>query len=284
VKGSSSAFFFLTQPPTFGVAETAPSHSWVSYHYSKITGQLIVRRVSNVAMSWTGGKDSSLAFYEAELLGYEINCLVTFAGDQGTFIAHPLDLIVLQAHALGRPHYRIDVREPFDRGYENAISSLKDQYGIDTLVTGDIGEIAGHDPNWIVDRAARCNVEVIRPLWHYNRIELLNRLLELGFKAVFSCVKRPWFTDEWLGMELTKRRIQQLVQISQRTGLDTCGEQGEYHTLALDGPQFKKSVRIESYSKREKDSIMYLALEHFHLEEKNRRISLHRRPLNRPSS
>jgi diphthine-ammonia ligase len=244
--------------------------SLVAQHdrYSKIMRQLIVRSVSNVAMSWTGGKDSSLAFYEAELLGYKINCLVTFASDQATFVAHPLDFIGLQAHALERPHYRIDVREPFDRGYESAISSLKEQHGIDTLVTGDIGEVTGHDPNWMVERAAHCNVEVIRPLWHNDRIELLNRLLELRFKVAFSCVKRPWFTDEWLGKELSKSRIQQLVQISQRTGLDICGEQGEYHTLALDGPQFKKRVRIESYSKREENSIMYLALESLRLEEK----------------
>lgn len=232
--------------------------------------QLIVRSMSNVAMSWTGGKDSSLAFYEAEMLGYKINCLVTFAWDQETFLAHPLDFIGLQAEALGRPHYRIDVKEPFDRSYESAISSLKGQHGIGTLVTGDIGEVAGHDPNWIVERAACCNVEVIRPLWHNNRIELLNRLLELRFKVAFSCVKRPWFTDEWLGMELSTGTIQQLVQISQRTGLDICGEQGEYHTLVLDGPQFKKRVRIESYSKREKDSVMYLALESFRLEEKTK--------------
>jgi diphthine-ammonia ligase len=205
------------------------------------------------------------------LLGYKINCLVTFVTlDQQAFVAHPLDFIGLQAHALGRPHYRVGVGEPFERGYESAIHSLKEQHGIDTLATGDIAEVAGHDPNWLVERAARCNVEVIRPLWHKDRIGLLNRLLELEFKVAFSCVKKPWFTDEWLGKELSASTIQQLVQISQRTGLDICGEQGEYHTLALDGPQFKKRVRIESYSKHEKDSLMYLALESFRLEEKTK--------------
>ncbi len=222
----------------------------------------------NVAVLWTGGKDSSLAFYEAEMLGHKINCLVTFALSEERFLAHPLDFIRLQSQALGFPHYEIDVREPLDGSYENAISSLKKQHGIDTLVTGDIGEVAGHDPNWIVERAARCDVKVFRPLWQKDRIELLNRLLALRFKVVFSCVKRPWFTNEWLGLELSPDLVECLRQMSERTGLDICGEQGEYHTLVVDGPQFRKRIHIESYSKRVEGSVMYIALENLKLSEK----------------
>jgi uncharacterized protein (TIGR00290 family) len=163
----------------------------------------------------------------------------------------------------------MEITEPFDRGFEKAISSLNEQYGIDTLVTGDIGEVADHDPNWIVERAERCGVKVIRPLWNKNRIQLLNRVLELGFRVVFSCVKRPWLTEEWLGTELSTSRVQQLVEISNTNGLDICGEQGEYHTLTLDGPQFKKKIRIETFSKRSDNSLMYLALGSLRLEEKN---------------
>lgn len=227
-----------------------------------------MENASNAAMLWTGGKDSSLAFYEMGLLGCKINCLVTFVWNQEVPLAHPLDFIGLQAQALGLRHLRMDVAEPYDESYEEAISTLKEQHGIDTLVTGDIDEIAGHDPNWLIERAARCNVKVVRPLWQRDRLQILNKLLAVGFKVAFSCVKKPWFTDEWLARELSERAVTQLVQISQSTGLDICGEQGEYHTLALDAPQFKKRIRIESYSKRSTDSVMYLALEKIRLEEK----------------
>jgi uncharacterized protein (TIGR00290 family) len=219
-------------------------------------------------MLWTGGKDSSLAFYEAGLLSCKINCLVTFVWNQEAPLAHPLDFIGLQAQALGLPHLRMDVAEPYDEGYEKAISALKEQHGIETLVTGDIDEVTGHDPNWIVERAARHNVKVIRPLWQRDRLQILNKLLALRFKVAFSCVKKPWFTDQWLGRELSATAVKELVKMSQSTGLDVCGEQGEYHTLALDAPQFKKRIRIESYSKRSTDSVMYLALEKIRLEEK----------------
>jgi uncharacterized protein (TIGR00290 family) len=170
---------------------------------------------------------------------------------------------------LDLPHHVITVEEPYERSYENAISSLKEKHGIDTLVTGDISEIAGHDTNWMADRSAHCDVDLLRPLWHRDRLELLNRLLSLRFKILFSCVKRPWFTEDWLGLELSQSSIEGLSELSRRTGLDMCGEQGEYHTSVLDGPRFKKIIRIVSYSKHVDDSIMYISWENLQLADKD---------------
>lgn len=225
--------------------------------------------MSNVAVSWTGGKDSSLALYEAEVSGCEINCIVTFAPTQESFLAHPIAFMRLQAQALGLPHHVINVEEPFEQGYENAITSLKEEQGIDGIVTGDIGEVAGHDANWMVDRGKRCGVYVLRPLWHRDRLGLLNKLLSLRFKVVFSCVKRPWFTEEWLGVELSHSSLERLCEMSERTGLDMCGEQGEYHTWVLDGPRFRKSIRIASFSKHAENSTMFILPENLRLVEKN---------------
>jgi diphthine-ammonia ligase len=202
------------------------------------------------------------------MLGYEVHRLVTFAPSQSMFLAHPLDFIRLQANALGLPHSKLDVAEPFDVGYEAAIMALRERHGIGTLVTGDIAEVAGHEQDWMVERARRCNVDLIRPLWHRDRAELLRRVLEIKLKVLFSCVKKPWFTDDWLGRELNMGVVGQLVEMGKHMGLDICGEQGEYHTLVLDGPPFKKRIRVESYFKRSADSVSYLALESFRLEEK----------------
>jgi diphthine-ammonia ligase len=225
--------------------------------------------LSSVAVSWTGGKDSSLALYETEMSGHRIDCLVTFAPRQERFLAHPLAFMRLQAQALGLPHQVITVEESFERGYESAISSLKEERGIDALVTGDISEVAGHATNWMMDRCRSCGIELFRPLWHRDRLELLNRLLSLRFKIVFSCVKRAWFTEEWLGLELSRSSIERLCELSERTGLDICGEQGEYHTLALDGPRFKKSIKMISYSKHQEDTILYISPEDLQLVDKN---------------
>jgi len=224
----------------------------------------------NVAVSWTGGKDSSLALYEAERLGCRICCLVTFAPPGKDSLAHhPPNFIKLQAEALGLPHYLIGVEDPFDRSYERAIASVKERQGIDTLVTGDIGEVSGHDPNWIVERGGHCGVDVLRPLWHWERDEVLEKILALNFRAVFSCVKRPWFNQDWLGLELSQATVERLNQLSENTGLDICGEEGEYHTMVVDAPRFRKRIQIESYSKRVEGSVMYLVLGNLSLTDKD---------------
>ena len=203
------------------------------------------------------------------MLGCRINCLVTFAPRQERFLAHPLALMRLQTQALDLPHYVITVEEPYERSYEQAISSLREEQGIDALVTGDISEIAGHDTNWMADRSARCGVDLLRPLWHRDRLELLNRLLSLRFRALFSCVKKPWFTEDWLGLELSRNSIERLCELSKKTGLDMCGEQGEYHTMVLDGPRFKKSIKMISYSKHVDDSTMYISSDNLQLADKD---------------
>ena len=216
---------------------------------------------------WTGGKDSSLALYEAKLLGYEIVNLVTFVPSQPEFLAHPLHFMKYQADALHLPHYALEVNEPLKESYEKAILSLRERYEIDTLITGDIAEVNGH-PNWIRECSQYSGVDVLTPLWGCDRLQLLNRLLAHKFKVIFSCVKKPWFTDEWLGMELNQEALKRLRTISTKTGLDVCGEQGEYHTLVVDGPLFQKSIHIRAYSKRAEDSLMYIDIQKVALQEK----------------
>lgn len=217
-------------------------------------------KAKTAAVLWTGGKDSSLAFSKAESSGYRIECLVTFVPQGARFRAHPLSFMKYQEDALGVSHYVIDVKEPFKQSYESAILSLKERHGIHTLITGDIAEVDGY-PNWIVECSRKPGVNVLTPLWGRDRLGILKELLTLKFRVVFSCVKKPWFTEKWLGMALNEDSVKQLCEINSTSQLDICGEQGEYHTLVLDGPQFKKSIHINAYSKHEEDSLMYIRIQ-----------------------
>jgi len=221
----------------------------------------------NATVLWTGGKDSSLAFYEAKLLGYAIRSLTTFVPCEPEFLAHPLSFMKYQAEALGLPHYTLEIDEPFKESYKKAILSLRERQGIATLITGDIAEVDGH-PNWIRECSENSGIDVLIPLWGFDRRELIERLLSYKFKAIFSCVKKPWFTYDWLGRELDKYSLEQLCTINAKTGLDICGEQGEYHTLVLDGPPFQKRVHVGTYLKRTKDSLMYIDIQRVSLQKK----------------
>jgi diphthine-ammonia ligase len=219
------------------------------------------------AVLWTGGKDSSLALYEATLQGFHVERLITFVPSEGRFRAHPLEVLSLQAQALGLPHHTPEIKEPYREAYQEAIVALRERWAIQTLVTGDIGEVEGH-PNWIRECCAGLDVGVLTPLWDRDGIELLDRLLSCGFQVMLSCVKTPWLTPDWAGRELDAETLAELSALSQARGFDVCGEQGEYHTLVLDGPSFQKRICIDACQTKIEEDLAYVEFQAISLQNK----------------
>ncbi|TWF35306.1 uncharacterized protein (TIGR00290 family) [Chitinophaga polysaccharea] len=216
---------------------------------------------------WTGGKDCNLALYQAKVMGYEIVSLITFAMENARFRAHSIKIIEAQSIALGIPHTIIHLQEPYKEAYEEAIIGIRDQYQIDTIVTGDIAEVHGNT-NWITERSKPAGVNVLIPLWHAERQQVLHQLFSAGFKVIFSCVKEPWFGPGWLGRELNRDIVTELNKIHELTDLDICGEQGEYHTLVLDGPLYKKEITIDSFTPQKEEVIRFMDIIGISLQEK----------------
>jgi len=224
----------------------------------------MVDRMQNAAMLWTGGKESSMALYEADQNGYCVRCLVTFAPPEPDFLAHPLGFIKMQAQALALPHYVLTISAPFEKSYESSLCRLRDEMGINCVITGDIGEVGGN-LNWIRERSGPVGMSVYTPLWGRDRNALLRNLVDRGFKARFSCVNTRWLNEDWIGRDLNESALAELRIIREQTGLDLCGEEGEYHTLVIDGPQFTRGIEIRSYSKRVADSLAYMEIHELEL-------------------
>ncbi len=74
-----------------------------------------------------------------------------------------------------------------------------------------------------------------------------------------------WLNESWIGRELNDSAIDELHTIHELTGLDLCGEEGEYHTMVVDGPQFTRGIDIRSYSKRIADSLAYMEIRELEL-------------------
>ncbi len=214
------------------------------------------KRMRRAAVMWTGGKDCSLALHEARLSGLDVTDLVTFAPPTPVFRAHPLEFIGRQAAAMELRHRTVEVRPPLKAAYTQALRALRGE-GIEVLVTGDIAEVEGH-PSWIRQVSRDAGLDVLTPLWGRERRALLADLLGRGFQAIFSLVKRPWLTREWVGRAFDRQAVDDLVSLAPRTGLDLCGENGEYHSLVLDGPTFRRGLRIAAFDVCEKDEMIYM--------------------------
>jgi uncharacterized protein (TIGR00290 family) len=215
--------------------------------------------VQNAAMLWTGGKDSAMALHEAGQNGYCVQCLVTFAPPEPDFLAHPLSFIKMQAQALALPHHVLPISAPFEQSYETGLRRLREEMGIDCVITGDLAAADGN-PNWIRERSRPVGMNVHTPLWGRDQNILLQQLLDKGFNVRFSCVKTRWLDESWIGRELNASALAELRSIHEQTGLDLCGEEGEYHTLVTDGPRFTRSIDIRSYSTRIAGPLAYMAI------------------------
>lgn len=216
-------------------------------------------RGKNAAVLWTGGKDCALALHRAHAANYPIRKLVTFAPPAAKFQAHSLELMRLQAEALALPHEITAVGELYKESYQQAMRVLQERDGVEVLVTGDIDEVAGY-PNWIRECAEPLGLEVYTPLWKAERLALLREYAAAGLRVMFSCVKQPWLTEEWLGRVIDDGVIDALAAKHRATGLDLCGEQGEYHTVVLDGPLYRKAIEVRKLTRRAEGESMYLEI------------------------
>eukprot|EP00884_Botryococcus_braunii_P003134 jgi/Botrbrau1/12821/Bobra.20_1s0012.1 len=186
-------------------------------------------------ISWTGGKDSFLAFQKATALGLEARVLMTFSPPGKTFYAHDKALLAEQALWLGVPHVFLDVPPEGDikAGYLEGLQLLRDEWGVQTVVSGDMDLVGQMQGNWMRERCETAGLHMLCPLWKRDRLSCLQELLHLGIRAVITCAKSGCLDASWVGAEITEAMLPRLQSLHDEKGLDMCGENGEYHTMVL---------------------------------------------------
>lgn len=208
------------------------------------------------AISWTGGKDCNLALLAAwRDPSLCVSALIVFRPEEAKFRAHPLELMEAQAAALGLPllHVVIPRDAPsYKEAYVAGMRKIKQEHGIKVIATGDMDLVGDMPRNWIEECGEECGVRAFLPLWHADRASCLRQLIAEGFTVVFSCVKSPWFDSSWIGRAIDRRTLVALEAKAaepERGGvepLDLGGENGEYHTMCLDGPLYAYPVQLKT--------------------------------------
>lgn len=207
---------------------------------------------------WSGGKDCNLALQLAKEAGYEITALVTFHSKTTEFRAHSRELMDLQSKSLGIPHILLEIQEPFAENYEIQLGKLKDQLGISVAVSGDISEVHGNS-NWISDRARAVGMETFLPLWKMKRMDILELLLKFSFEVLLTMVKSTRLDRKFLGRRITPELIEEFKALEKENGLDLCGEQGEYHTMVLNGPAYRSPISLNHFTIIQHEELIHLS-------------------------
>lgn len=192
--------------------------------------------------SWSGGKDSCLALYYALQEGGKAEKLLTMLVDDGERSrSHglSLDLLQKQAESLSVPLITANTSwENYEDNFKKLIEKFPKE-GISTGVFGDI-DLEEHR-EWVERVCSEKDLKARLPLWKKGRREVMKKFIELGFEAEIIVVKEESLSKEFLGKKLTFNLMDEL----EKRDVDVCGENGEFHTVVLNGPIFSKKVEIK---------------------------------------
>ena len=198
--------------------------------------------VSNILCSWSGGKDSCFALMRAVEMEYVPKVLLNVLNEEGKISrSHgiPAALLQAQADAAGLPIRMISSSwQAYETKFTGALAELQQQYELGHAVFGDIDLQAHRD--WEEKVCGNAGLKALLPLWQQDRKELVMQML--GNDIVTMIVSCNYVMGErFLGKIITPALVEEL----EATGVDVCGENGEFHTLVLNCPLFSHAIPVE---------------------------------------
>ena len=196
---------------------------------------------------FSGGKDSTLALAKAKEKS-EVVCLITLISEnKESYMFHTVNvgLTTLQAEALDLPIIQRVTEGRKEEELEDlkkAMQEAKTTFNIEGIVTGAIQ--SEYQAGRIRKICAELDLQCLNPLWKKDQKELLEEIVEEGYKAIISGVFAYPLDRSWLGREIDREMIARLVKLQEKYGINPAGEGGEIETTTLDAPPFKKRIEI----------------------------------------
>ncbi|MCX7911838.1 MAG: diphthine--ammonia ligase [Dehalococcoidales bacterium] len=201
-----------------------------------------VKQTVRAFASWSGGKDGCLALYRALKSGLQVSYLLNMLSEDGTRSAShgvPASVIARQAEALGIPIVqRAAGRGNYEEVFIRTVTELK-AHGVNSGIFGDIDFNAHRE--WIENVCRKAGVTPHLPLWEESHRKLMEELIDAGFEPIVVAAKTSFFGKETVGKTVDRSFLSQLEA---RGDVTLCGEAGEYHTLVIDGPIFRKRLEV----------------------------------------
>ncbi len=75
-------------------------------------------------------------------------------------------------------------------------------------------------------------------------MRLLKEIVNQNFEVIIVGVYAYGFDENWLGRKINSTTIKNLAELNDKHQISLVGEGGEYETLVLDAPFFKKRIQV----------------------------------------
>lgn len=201
----------------------------------------------NVCVLYSGGKDSNLALLKASE-HMNVICLVSLRprSEESALFHYPnVDLVILQAKALDLPlimEYCGDEEVENVKALRRVLIKAKEDFGVEGIVTGTIRSI--YQATMFRKVCYDVDLWCFNPLWLRDEVSILREVVEKGFEVIFTRV--AGLDKRFLGRRIDCNVVEELENL--RGYVNPAGEGGEYETLVLNMPLFKRRIKILNYS------------------------------------
>jgi uncharacterized protein (TIGR00290 family) len=182
-----------------------------------------------------------MAYYKALRQGHQIHYLLNFISREskrGCFHGIEARLLKLQAELIGVPLIQKETTadmKKYEEEFKEAVSAIP---GVGAMVFGDI--YLDEHKEWVERVCRDVGVRALEPLWNASPSRLIEEFVDAGFKAIVVSAQADKFGKDFVGREVDKSLLKELVS----RNICPCGENGEFHTLVVDGPIFKRRIEI----------------------------------------
>ncbi|GAB6140679.1 ATPase [Methylosoma difficile] len=218
-----------------------------------------------IIIASSGGKDATLALHRLRhhpdyCETYQpVGLMTTFCAQSQRSNAHQIRLEVMEVHAasLGLAFYPLFMQQPSDHGFYDYPAVVGAFY--DSMVAQGIshflyGDIHLEDVKTYRDQLNQQHgITGVYPLWREHPAGLIHEFLNLGFKAKVVAVDSSRLGVDCLGKTLDTAFLQALP-----LHVDACAENGEFHTLCYDGPDFAFPLAIADGEQSQQGHYHYL--------------------------
>jgi len=196
-----------------------------------------------------------MALHEAARAAAEPRLLLSMmveGGERSRSHGLSREVLTAQAAAVGLP---IEFGAASWNGYEaeflRVLAGAIEAGGPTVGVFGDI-DMQDHR-DWVERVCGLVGAEARLPIWQRDRRALMDEVLAAGFKAVIVAVREGELPRELLGQTIDA----DVVAAIEAAGADAAGENGEYHSLVVDGPLFDRPLAVECGERSLRDGVWF---------------------------
>jgi uncharacterized protein (TIGR00290 family) len=199
---------------------------------------------ANVIISWSSGKDSALTL--SRLLKKKdckiVALMTTHVKSRVPFQETPMNVVRAQAKQLSLPLLEIELPEVFPENsvYQSLIVNHLNQFPlpVDAVAFGDIhcNGIAEYRRSYLEPAGYQC----LFPLMGEDPNQLALSIFQSAIETKMITIDSEQLDCDFIGQDYTPELVRKLPE-----NVDPCGENGEFHTLVTNMPEFKQPLRLE---------------------------------------